>query len=946
MNLFYFFVKKLPQKYKLSVITVVLFIQATAQELPPIVAFSPKEYGGENQNWAISQGKDKRIYVANNAGLLRFNGEQWELFPSVNQTIIRSVKVNNERIYTGCYKEFGYWKETATGQLVYTSLTKKLKIQLVEDEQFWRIITQGKSIVFQSLNRLYIYDEVTEKVKIISANSMITKVFAVGQEIFFQVLGKGIYTLIEGKSVLFSSLSPLTNEVVVEMMRSKQGDYLYVTQQAGIWVGNGKQIVPWASQSIPYLKNTSIYSAIQLENGDIVVGTISNGIYHLTETGQRKISLNQSNGLVNNTVLSMFEDVDKNIWLGLDNGISVVNVDAPFRVYHDLRGRIGTVYAAQEKDGYLYIGSNQGLFCKKKNSTEDFQLIPGTNGQVWCLKIMDNTLFCGHNAGTFLIQNNQAQLISNQAGTWDLKAFQGRRDWILQGNYSGLSVLHKENNRWKFHHTLTGLPTISCRYFEWISARELVVNHEYKGVFKVKLAEDGVSVIHLELMKSAPIGLKSGLATYQNKVYYFSDKGVFEYNSKRGFVLNEAFTKGILEGDVFRSGKLIHDPAASKLWGFTNQNIVSISPNAFQKGVVFQKIALPVGVRNDIAGFESILPLGNTSLLFGTTDGYIITKTQQITENTISVVLQSITKGNRTSPKAWVNKSEFGYFSTEERQVAFQFYVPSFSKYEAVLYSYKLDGLYEDWTDWSSQAEVNFDNLLPGDYIFSVRAKQNNQLSENIASYSFTIAHPWYATSWAKIMYGILGVALLFTVNRLSRKYYIEEQNKEIEKNKREFERKQLESEQKVMQLQNLQLVNEIESKNRELTLSTMSIIKKNEILHEIKRELAQLANQKEAGKVIRVIDENLNDTKDWEFLEEAFNHADKDFLRKLKTTHPELTPNDLRFCAYLRLNLSSKEIAPLLNISVRSVEIKRYRIRKKMDLPHEKSLVDYILSL
>lgn len=946
MNLLFLLLNKSFQKVLIVVLTLLSFARVTAQELPPIMAFSPKEYGGENQNWAISQGKDKRIYVANNAGLLRYNGEQWELFPSVNQTIIRSVKVVNDRVYTGCYKEFGYWKETATGQLVYTSLTKKLKIQLVEDEQFWRIITQGKSIVFQSLNRLYIYDEATGKVKVISANSTITKVFTIGQEIFFQVLGKGIYTLIEGKSVLFSSSSLVANEVVVEMMRSEQGDYLYVTQQAGIWVGKGKQIVPWASNSFSYLKNTSIYSAVQLENGEIILGTISNGIHHLSATGERIMSLNQSNGLANNTILSLFEDVDKNIWLGLDNGLSVVNVDAPFRVYHDLRGRIGTVYAAQEKEGYLYIGSNQGLFCKKKNSAEDFQLIPGTNGQVWCLKIIDNTLFCGHNAGTFLIQKNQAQLISNQAGTWDLKPFQGREGWLLQGNYSGFSVLHKENNRWTFHHALAGLPTISCRYFEWISDRELVVNHEYKGVFKVKLADDGLSVVNLELVKSAPIGLKSGLATYQNKVYYFSDKGVFEYDSKQGFVLNESFTKGLLDGDVFRSGKLIYDPSSSKLWGFTNQNIVSISPNAFQKGVIFQKIALPVRVRSDIAGFESILPLGNTALLIGTTDGYIITETAQKTENPIFVALQSITKGNRTSPKGWVDKAQFGSFSTEERQVAFQFYVPSFSKYEAVLYSYKLQGFYDNWTDWSSQAEVNFDNLPPGDYVFSVRAKQNNQLSENIASYSFTIAHPWYATSWAKIMYGILGIALLFTVNRLSRKYYIEEQNKEIEKNKREFERKQLESEQKVMQLQNLQLVSEIESKNRELTLSTMSIIKKNEILHEIKRELTQLANQKEAGKVIRVIDENLNDTKDWEFLEEAFNHADKDFLRKLKTTHPELTPNDLRFCAYLRLNLSSKEIAPLLNISVRSVEIKRYRIRKKMDLPHEKSLVEYILSL
>ena len=97
---------------------------------------------------------------------------------------------------------------------------------------------------------------------------------------------------------------------------------------------------------------------------------------------------------------------------------------------------------------------------------------------------------------------------------------------------------------------------------------------------------------------------------------------------------------------------------------------------------------------------------------------------------------------------------------------------------------------------------------------------------------------------------------------------------------------------------------------------------------------------------VIRTIDRNINNVDDWKFFEDAFNNADKDFLKKVKSSHPELTANDLRLCAYLRLNLSSKEIAPLLNISVRSVEVKRYRLRKKINLAHENGLVDYIMQI
>jgi len=147
------------------------------------------------------------------------------------------------------------------------------------------------------------------------------------------------------------------------------------------------------------------------------------------------------------------------------------------------------------------------------------------------------------------------------------------------------------------------------------------------------------------------------------------------------------------------------------------------------------------------------------------------------------------------------------------------------------------------------------------------------------------------------------------------------------------------------MNYKNERLEQDINNKNRELAISTMSLIKKNEFLNNIKNEL-KTTKDGNLSFVVKLIDKNLNNTDDWKLFEEAFNNADKDFLKKMHQLHPNLTPNDLKLCVYLRLNLSSKEIAPLLNISVRSVEIKRYRLRKKMNLAHEKSLVEYILEI
>jgi len=166
--------------------------------------------------------------------------------------------------------------------------------------------------------------------------------------------------------------------------------------------------------------------------------------------------------------------------------------------------------------------------------------------------------------------------------------------------------------------------------------------------------------------------------------------------------------------------------------------------------------------------------------------------------------------------------------------------------------------------------------------------------------------------------------------------------------NRKHLEFQRLQSEQEITKIRYEQLQKDIDSKNRELAISTMNLINKNEFLTDLRDQIKQVEKNdpRQLHSIIATINKSISEEDTWGFFEEAFNNADKDFLKKIKTLHPTLTPNDLRLCAYLRLNLSSKEIAPLLNISVRSVEIKRYRLRKKMGLLHEKSLVEYILSL
>jgi DNA-binding CsgD family transcriptional regulator len=310
------------------------------------------------------------------------------------------------------------------------------------------------------------------------------------------------------------------------------------------------------------------------------------------------------------------------------------------------------------------------------------------------------------------------------------------------------------------------------------------------------------------------------------------------------------------------------------------------------------------------------------------------------------VALNSIENSILNSERKPVSLYENGSFKSFENNLYFTYSVPEFDKYITVNYQYKLEGMHKDWSQWSSASSISFENLPFGNYTFRVNAQIGNIISENNIVYNFTIHRPWYISNLMIGVYTILFLLLLIVIHLLYKRNFNRQKQEFLEKKQSEFALSQLKTEKVIMNLKNEKLQHEIESKTRELAASTMNIIKKNEFLSTIKKELVDLKDESSIKPIIKIINQDMANNSDWELFQEAFNNADSDFLKKVKSVHPTLTPNDLRLCAYLRLNLSSKEIAPLLNISPRSVEIKRYRLRKKLNLDHEKSLVEYILEI
>jgi AraC family chitin signaling transcriptional activator len=933
-------------KYITVAILLLFSVFIAAQDLPPILKYDTSSYNAGNQNWMIAQDNNHFVYFANNEGLLEFNGSNWTLYQSPNETIIRSVKVIGNSIYSGCYMEFGFWTRQNDGRLKYTSLSQRIKSKILVDEQFWNILNYDQWVIFQSLNRIFIYDTIKKSFKIITPKSNILKSFKSANSIYYQTINYELFEIEKGASKMVSNNSILKGNKIVNVFSIDEGLLIH-TQYNGFYKLSNGNLVKFNTEADSEMAVSSIYSSQMLSDGSFAIGTVSNGVFILTKQGNVKYHITQNKGLCNNTVLSILEDFDKNLWIGLDNGINCINLQSPIRSYSDDTGTLGTVYASIFHNGKLYIGTNQGLFYKNYLNDTSFKFVSGTKGQVWSLFIHDGTLFCAHDSGTYVIANDASKLVYSQSGTWRLEKIPNKKNLLLQGNYYGMSVLEKVNDQWVFRNNISGF-NYSTKFFEITTSNQVYVSHEYKGIFRFQLDSKFLKCSDFFTYTNPVKGKNASLAKFNNTIYYAYKDGIFKLNTATKEFEKDKSLSLIFENDEYTSGKLVLDNS-NKLWLFSKSYINYFTLNKLSSDLKKNVISIPSSLTNSMLGYENITQISNSLYLIGTTDGYYTININDLSFKNHSVLISNISSNKHNEKLTNFSITKEGTFDHDENNVTFSYTVPEYNKYINAEYQYLLEGFQDEWSEWSSKSTVNFKNLSPGDYTFKVRAKVSNSQPENVAVYSFIIQKPWYITNLALILYFALFCVVAYYINKAYENYYYVQKQKLIDENNLLLEIKELENEQQMMKLRNEQLSLDVDTKNKELAVSNMSLIKKDELLALIKEDLKKTsdeASSRSIKSVITTINKNISDDNTWNVFKEAFDTADNDFLKKMKLTHPSLTPNDLRLCAYLRLNLSSKEIAPLLNISVRSVEIKRYRLRKKMDLNHKTSLVEHILSV
>ena len=741
-----------------------LFSQVKDIGLPDIKNFKKFEYKGGTQNWNIDQDKNGNLYFANNNGLLEYDGTSWNKYKIPNSDAIRSLKIDDAgSIFVGGYNEFGYFKANAKGKLAYLSLSKNIKKDAVKAmEYIWKIHIIDEEVIFQAFARIYIYKE--GKVRTIEAPNRFQFSFEVNKRLYFQDMTAGILEYKNGSFHPLKNATALNNTEIWGMFALPEKRILIATIDKGLFVYDNESIQPWNTDVNAFIKKNNSLGGSKIGEKFIAINTVLNGIVICDLKGNIVQHLNRKKGLQNNTVLTSFLDSKNNLWLGLDNGITFVNENSPF-TYFGFSYDLSTVYSSIIYKDYLYVATNQGVFYHswKIPFTETaFQLVEGTTGQAWALQIVDNQLFCAHNRGALLINENKTVQTLDNNGYWNFKLIPDHPNYLIGANYNGFGIFEKTKNGWQFKNQLQGYdkstnPLQIDKNFVWFKKDEFV--------YRLKISKDLQKIKVEKIYKDLTPNLKgiSSIMTLKNNVYFIAANHFFKYYQE-----DDAFYEDKKISDLFKkipNIRTLREDNQGNLWYFYNESVGVLMKD---KNCNYKNIVAPF---TNLTGslvyeYESVNTIDN-NIFIGLTDG-------------LAHYDSNLLNNHITKPKAFIRSFSFpndtlflGNISRplkvfnlpyKSNHVKFNFSTPTYENSENIEYSYELIDFDNKWSNWSTSSVKEYTNLLEGNYTMKLKVRNSYGVESNETSFDFTVSPPWYRSLIAYIFYIILVIVIFYLI--------------------------------------------------------------------------------------------------------------------------------------------------------------------------------------
>jgi ligand-binding sensor domain-containing protein/DNA-binding CsgD family transcriptional regulator len=941
--------------------------------IPDIINYSRDVYNAGTQNRGIVQDRNGVMYFANYEGLLSFDGNYWKTYPLPNKTVVRSIAMGKDnRIYVGGQGDFGYFSPDHTGRLVFTSLKTLIPEKNYSFSDIWFAVAYGNDIFFMCREMIFQFNN-----KTITVYPAASKWLFLGQSNGRLIAQDGKNGLLEFRAGLWapfvqeSALPP--NYLVTCLFPFGKDSCFMGTVNTGFYILSGMKIVPFRFSGPDPFVNERVLTAIAVNQDWLAIGTNLSGIYIVDKKGEIIQNLSRQEGLQNNNILDLFLDRDNNLWMGLDDGIDLVAYNNAIKHIYPEKLNEGLGYTSIIFGKELFVGTSNGLYSMPIDDREDlsflrgeFMSVPGTKGSTFGLYEVNGSLLLGHHDGAYEIKNDRLNPIDTRVSYWMFLPFSNvlPSALIVGGDDKGIELLRYDRGHFLPEASVPGY-NASSQYMAMDNNSTVWVAHSYLGVYRIDLNDTLHPRIKLYTEKNGlPSNLKNHLFKIRNHIVITTEKGVYEYNPVTDSFGVSPYFKGLL-GE--RNIRYLREDAAGNIWFIEDKSLGVVDMSGAQPEV----IDFPELSGKMVADMEHIYPYDKHNVFVGAEKGFYLINYEEYKKNRYPVEarIREVKALGKTDSLLFggyfgeVNDSvdqpveDVYSISKKWSSLHFEYGTPLYAAQNSIQYSYLLKGFDKDWSEWSKKTEKEYTNLPAGNYTFQVKSKSNLGNESAITEYSFSILPPWYETGWAYLWYACGFAGLVCLLYYWQRRIFLRQQEKHEEEQKRLQYLHQLEiekSEKEIVKLKNEKLESEIEHKNTELASAAMHLVQKGELLSNIREELMRMkkgvngdgAAAEEFKKMLRILGEENKMDKDWEQFAVHFDKVHSDFLQILKSVYPQLSAHELKLCAYLRMNLSSKEIAQLENISVRGVEISRYRLRKKLRIPTEINLFDFLMEL
>ncbi|TLX71953.1 hypothetical protein E9993_19260 [Labilibacter sediminis] len=925
--------------------------------IPFSTHYSDKDYEVSNNNWDIIQDSRGIMYFANEYGILEFDGNKWEIIQiASNRSNIKSLAIDNKgRLYAGAQGDFGYLDYWQPYGLHFISLTPKIPQECRDFGDVNDIIIKNDQVIFNTWHEIFVYSN--DSIQVFKTDNRIKGVFDINDKIIVQD-NSAFYELNSGGLIPIAGGEQFSNMDIRFMLPFKDNSVLVGTNSHGLFIlKDNVAIEHQVKAGFSFVDNKIINGHLR-KNGDYAIGTVGNGICFLNKHGELVYHLSKDRGIQNNEIRALFSDQNDNFWVANKKGIDFVELASPFSLVIPNPDEPLGVYSAAEYNNKLFFATHNGLLetdlkglIKSPLVNLKFKKRPDLPDLNWNLFNVNGVLVIAHAHGfSQIVGEQQFPLYDEDDGGWVITPLPNNPDYLLGGTYSGLILLKKEGAKFKFIRKIEGFEE-SCRVIEVDQQNNIWIAHGYKGIFRLRLSDDLSTVVtksFYDNQKGLPTNVYNSVFKIWGEIVFGTQYGFYKYDMLNdSIVLNKEFT-GLLG---YGHGRKLQEDSEGNVWFITGEESGIINKHA-NGSVSVQKDPFLKLNEYYIPGFEHFYFVDSNSTIIGTKDGVVTYNKNKInyshTKN--SVLLREVI-GLRDKKEVYNDRfqflcdtlyNEYYEFPFRDNSLQFSFASPDYESVEDIKYKFFLQGFDRDWSEWTSEQYKDYTNLREGEYLFRVKAKNiHNSVSEE-KTFGFEVLPPWYRSP---ISYALYALVIIFSFSMFlkirnvkvirEKERYIKEQARLRELEQAHFNEEKLE--------------NELAIKNQELSGLAMKVIYKNEKLTELKEKVSTIMGiasdrvAKRLSNLLNFIDIELDDDN-WDDFELRFDQAHNNFIKKLKAEFPELTSKDLKICAYLRMNLSSKEIANLLNMTVRGVENARYRVRKRMNLDASVNLTEWLL--